>query len=67
MPKVPTITWIGGNERIIDAGPAVGMMKRWPGGSLHIEDQAEHEILMEKPEVRQAFVKAAVDLFARHT
>ena len=39
------------------------MMARWPGGQLDLFSGAEHELLMELPEVRESFLSRTIALF----
>ncbi|MGF6860668.1 lysophospholipase [Rhodobacteraceae bacterium MBR-64] len=63
-PDLPTLTMVGGNERIIDVGAVAARMADWRGGRFEVVAGAEHEILMETPERRAAAIDRAVALFA---
>ena len=52
IPEVPSVTWLGTNERIVETAPIHAMMARWPDGQLQIAEGCEHEVLMEPPTVR---------------
>lgn len=65
-PRVPALTVIGSNERVVDAARVRERMARWPGGRLEVAAGAEHEIMMEHPETRRRFFDAAADLFDAH-
>ncbi len=65
-PATPAHSFLGGNERIVDPRPVHALMKRWPNGKLEIVPGAEHEIIMEKPQIRARFFAAADELFAAH-
>ncbi len=54
-PDLPCITHLGSLERIVDPAPVHERMARWPKGTLVIAETAEHEIMMERAEVRNAF------------
>jgi len=62
-PETPTITFLGSNERIVEPGPIKRLMRRWEAGRLVHVDGAEHEIMMERPEVRDRFFDASIALF----
>ncbi len=62
-PRVPTITFLGTNERIVQTDPIISYMSRWDIGRLIRVDGAEHEILMEGGEARQR----VYDAFAQFT
>ena len=65
-PAYPAICALGTREKIVDTIPVHAMMSRWPGARLDLYDGAEHEVLMEKPSIRDAFLRSAVALFAAH-
>ncbi|MEI6098080.1 MAG: alpha/beta hydrolase [Alphaproteobacteria bacterium] len=65
-PVCPAICALGSLEKIVDTRPILAMMARWHGARLDLYDGAEHEVLMEKPAHRDAFVHSAVTLFAAH-
>jgi len=65
-PDVPALTWLGTNERIVSATAIRRQMARWPGGRLEMVEAAEHEIMMERAQVRDGFLAAALDLFRAH-
>ncbi|MDH2325603.1 alpha/beta hydrolase [Cereibacter sp. SYSU M97828] len=64
-PAVPALVHLGTRERVVDPAPIRDRMARWPGGTLTLAEGAEHEIMMEAPAIRSAFIDAAVDLFRR--
>jgi lysophospholipase len=66
QPDVPSLTWIGDNERIIDVQAVHEVTSNWPGAGLEVVPDAEHELLMEVPSVRDRFVKASAAFFERH-
>ncbi|MCB1341831.1 MAG: alpha/beta hydrolase [Pseudooceanicola sp.] len=51
-PRVPCVTFIGENERIVDTAAVRARMQRWPGGELVVLPGAEHEVLLEQPALR---------------
>ena len=65
-PPYPVICALGTNERIVDTRPIHDRMARWPGGRLDMYAGAEHEVLMERPETRAAFLDSALALFEAH-
>lgn len=66
MPKIPTVTYLGTNERIVDSGAVVKLMDKWPDGRLEMIQDAEHEVLMEPPETRKRAFDGMTDLFKQH-
>ncbi|GGD40480.1 alpha/beta hydrolase [Sinisalibacter lacisalsi] len=65
-PATPALTFLGTNERIVEVDPIREKMQAWSGARLEIVPDAEHEILMERPEVRNRFFDASLALFDKH-
>ena len=65
-PEYPVVCALGSQERIVDVRPVQARMSRWPGGRLDLYAGAEHEVLMERPAIRDAFLQRAVALFDAH-
>lgn len=66
-PDVPSITFLGTNERIVDQNYVRDRMKRWPKGELHIIEGGEHEVVMDYPHVQAEVLDAAVALYEAAT
>lgn len=65
-PDVPTLTFLGTNERIVDVPAIHDRMARWQSnGELRIIEGGEHEILLDLPDVQTKIYDAIVDLFTR--
>lgn len=62
-PDLPAICMLGGAEKLVDSAAVKRRMAGWPNGRLELIPQAEHEIMMEIPEVRTRFFDAAAALF----
>ncbi len=65
-PAIPMLCAFGGRERIVEVGPIRDRVAQWPGARLDVYDGAEHELLMERPALREAFIQSAVALFEAH-
>ena len=65
-PAYPVVCALGNNERIVDVRPIHARMAAWPGGRLDMYAGAEHEVLMERPATRAAFLASAVALYEAH-
>lgn len=52
-PDVPTLTLMGEHEALVDPAAIRWRMARWPGGRLEVIPGARHEVLMDRPEVRE--------------
>lgn len=66
MPKMPTITYLGSNERIVDSTAVIKLMDKWPQGRLEMVDGAEHEVLMEIPASRNRAFDGMCAHFCKH-
>lgn len=51
-PNIPCVTFLGSNERIVGISRIKDRMGRWPNSELVMIPNGEHEVLMEKPEMR---------------
>ena len=65
LPALPVYIAIGEGERIVDFAAVRAMAARWLGAEYDEIPGAEHELLMELPEVRHRFLDRAVALFDR--
>ena len=63
LPDHRVLTFLGGNERIVDPRHVHQVMAKWASGELRMIDGAEHEIMMEKPAKRALFFDAAAAFF----
>lgn len=62
-PDLPTVTFLGTDEKIVDPARIHSLMSRWRGGKLEMVQDGEHEVMMEVPASRQAFFDSACALF----
>jgi len=65
-PNVPTVCFLGTNERIVDVEAIHDRMGRWPNGELVMVDKGEHEIAMEGAETRKMLFDACDALYSEH-
>lgn len=63
-PALTCLCALGNLERIVDTAPIYARMRTWKTGRLVVVPGAEHEILMERPTPRAAFIADCVDLFS---
>ena len=63
-PATPCYTAFGTRERIVDTLAIDAVMAGWPNGRLDLFAGAEHEIMMELPEVRDRFLTRVCEAFA---
>jgi lysophospholipase len=68
-PRLPALTAVGSRELVVDREAILSLGGRMPNGRVTVYDGARHELLMERAEVRGAFLAASVELFrmARET
>ncbi|MDG1101793.1 MAG: alpha/beta hydrolase [Ascidiaceihabitans sp.] len=66
-PKVPTLTFLGTNERIVRVSSVHNRMRRWGNGDLELVQDAEHEILMEQQSIRDSALDQIAALFTDHS
>lgn len=62
-PAVSAVTWLGTNERIVDTPRIHERMEGWKGGRLEIVEGGEHEILMERADLRNPVYDGLEKLF----
>ncbi len=66
-PEIPAIAFLGTNERIVEPRAIRAGMEKWgPDGKLEIIEDAEHEVLMERPEIRVGVNASLARLFSGH-
>jgi len=65
-PDLPCLTMFGAREKVVDSDRIRHRMAHWPGAALEVVPDAEHELMMEAPAVRQRFYDMAAGLFTRH-
>ncbi|WP_245752565.1 alpha/beta fold hydrolase [Poseidonocella pacifica] len=65
-PDVPCLTLLGGNERIVDTDRIHERMQIWPDGALEIVPGGEHEVLMERPPLRERAIERITGFFDTH-
>ncbi len=59
-PEIPTLTFLGDNERIVDPDAVHAKMATWSVGNLRLVDNAEHEVFMDIPATRKTLTAQAV-------
>jgi lysophospholipase len=64
-PDTPSLCALGSRERVVDPAPIHQRMRSWPKGRLMLVPGAEHEVLMERPALREGFLAEAVALYAQ--
>lgn len=64
-PAIPTATFLGTEEKIVDRSAVHERMGRWPDGQLHLMEGGEHEVMMERPDLRERFYDDMLAHFTR--
>ncbi len=62
-PDVPAHASVGSLEKIVDAAAVERLADAWASCGFAFHADAEHELLMERAEVRKAFLANALDMF----
>ena len=62
-PKIPCITFLAEDERIVDPARVHNRMKVWPNGILHFIKSARHEVLMEDIATQKYVIQEIVSFF----
>lgn len=62
-PNLPTLTYVGSNERIVSVPRIIERMDGWTGGRLETLQGAEHELLMERAPLRNVVYDGLQKLF----
>jgi len=62
-PAIPAFCGLGTREMLVSPDAIKARMDSWPNGTLDIYDGALHELLMERPDTRAAFMASVLNLF----
>ena len=62
-PKIPCITFLAEDERIVDPARVYNRMEIWPNGILHFIKSARHEVLMEDIATQKYVIQKIVSFF----
>ena len=62
-PQCPTLISVGEHEKIVDTTAIRRCHHLWPQSELDIVDGALHELMMERPEIRQRFLTRSLNFF----
>ncbi len=65
MPAIPTLVALAGAEIIVDNAAALRVAEGWPSAEVIEYDGARHELMMERPGIRTAFIDAVDAHFRR--
>ena len=59
-PTKPVLTFLGGDEQIVSISAIKSMHADWPSAELRMIEGARHELMMEAPVYRDAFMSEAI-------
>ena len=62
-PSIPCVTFLGTNERIVHVPRINDRMDSWANGELVMVQDGEHEVLMEKPDMRTPILDKIATVF----
>ncbi len=62
-PATPCLTYLGTAEAIVDPDRIRNRMAEWPNGTLHVIQDGKHEMLMDRPEMRDPIYDETVAFF----
>lgn len=65
-PDVPTLTFLGTEESVVDTAPIHARMDNWPLGRLEMIEGAQHEVMMEVTAIRNRIFAETAAHFASH-
>ena len=65
-PNLPCATFLGTDEAIVDSERIHNRMDRWSNGELVVLDKGRHEVLMERPNLRDRVIDGITALFDSH-
>ncbi len=66
-PNLPSIAYVGSNERIVDVPRIHSRMENWIGGQIRVVPGGEHEVLMDAPAIRDPIFDDMASLFLNTT
>lgn len=62
FPRLPVAVGVGSDERIVDPAAIRRLAEAWPGARFDLYPGARHELLLERPDHRAAFLDRALAL-----
>jgi len=65
-PGVPTVTFLGSDERIVDTARIHQRMRQWPLGRLEVVASGQHEVIMESAKIRAQVFDQSATLFSQN-
>ena len=64
MPAIPAQVYVGTRESIVNRKAIASISARWPGCELVTIEDGMHEMMMERPEIRDVFMAGVLRFFA---
>lgn len=65
-PALPSLAFLGTQEEVVDSLSIRKRMGRWPNGVLRVIEGGRHEMLMDKPDMRNAIFDETAAFFDRY-
>lgn len=62
-PELPCVAFLGTEEVIVDPDRIHDRMTHWPSGQLKVLEKGRHEVLMERPSLRESVLNDITQLF----
>lgn len=62
-PPYPALCMFGSCETIVEPDAIRSVMRRWPGSKMQVVNNARHELMMEREDMRDHFLTSAVTHF----
>jgi lysophospholipase len=63
-PDIPCISFCPDEDELVSIPAVRDRMARWPGGKFELIPNARHNLLLEKPEIREEILKKICEVFA---
>lgn len=64
-PDIPCITFCPDEDELVSIPAIQDRMAHWPGGRLELVSNAKHNLLLEKPKIREDVLKKICEVFTR--
>lgn len=64
-PEIPCVTFLGDHDVVVDKDSVVRRMDCWPQGSIDMIADCKHDILLEKPNIRNRVLENISSFFSK--
>lgn len=62
-PELPAYAAVGTEDEVVQRDTVPAIMEGWKNGTVEVFEDAQHELMMERPDVRELFFDRVLDLF----